>query len=92
MYIEKISTNNTDPNHYDNLWDWWFVNDKEDTNPNLIFELTSEKDENGKYTTNNMYINVYTDEDSSEPIDTIHDTFYRISWVNRKAFTLCKTE
>lgn len=86
LYVERIYTKDIDKNHYENMWDWWFGNKESDAYPDLVFELTADKNSDGKLTTNNMYINVYENENSDTPIDTIKEIGYRKSWCNHKAF------
>lgn len=86
LYVERIYTKDIDKNHYENVWDWWFGNKKFDAYPDLVFELTADKNSNGKLTTENMYINVYEDEDSDEPIDIIKEISWRKSWCEHRAF------
>lgn len=86
LYVERIYTKDIDKNHYENMWDWWFGNKESDTYPDLVFELTADKNSDGKLTTENMYINVYENEDSDEPIDIIKEISYRKSWCEYRAF------
>lgn len=86
LYVERIYTKDIDKNHYENMWDWWFGNKESDTSPDLVFELTADKNSDGKLTTENMYINVYENEDSDEPIDIIKEISYRKSWCEHRAF------
>lgn len=87
LYVERIYTKDIDPNHYGNLWDWWFCAGTEDHNSQLRFELTADKNENGQFTTDSIYINVYANEDAHNPIAVVREISCRKSWINRKAFT-----
>lgn len=86
LYVERIYTDQIDINHYESVWDWWFGAGKNDLNPNLVFEITAEKNIDNKLTTNNMYVNVYANENENEPIERIDSISYRKSWTERRAF------
>lgn len=86
LYVERIYTDQIDINHYESVWDWWFKSGENDSNPNLVFELTAEKNIENKLTTCGMYINVYKNEESNEPIKRIDEIAYRKSWTGRRAF------
>lgn len=67
-YTQNISINDIDTNHYEEIWDYWFEFEVED----FVFELTGTKCDNKiAFIPNEMYINVYEDEDADEPMDII---------------------
>lgn len=84
-YCERIYLHNIDPNHYENMWDYWFGNSSEDEEPDLIFEVTANK-ENGHFTLDELYINVYENDEANDPIAVITEFTYRKSWIGCKGF------
>lgn len=86
LYVERIYTDQIDKDHYENMWDWWFGCKKNDDNPNLVFELTGNKNEEGQFITEDMYINVYAKEYDDTPIDVIENISYRKSWIDMIGF------
>ena len=86
LYVERIYIGDIDMLHYENMWDWWFGNGKSDSYPDLVFECVADKDSDGKLTTENMYINVYENDNSDEPIETIEAINYRKSWCEHRTF------
>jgi len=86
IYSERIYLDMIDTNHYDDLWDYWFGCGAEDKHPNIVFEVTADKDNDGKFTLSNLYINVYVTENDDKPISVITAFSYRKSWCNHKAY------
>lgn len=81
-YCERVFLDQIDTTHYDTLGDWWFStkkneNDTSDIEP--IFEITAEKGTNDEITTNNMYINVYANEDANDWYCQIKGVKVRVS-------------
>lgn len=62
VYLDQI-----DLTHYDGVWDWWF-NSHNEKFPELVFELTADKDKEDKPSIANAYINVYENEDADDRI------------------------
>lgn len=84
-YCERIYPYNIDPNHYENMWDYWFGNSTEDDEPELAFEVTANKVD-GQFTLDNLYINVYENDEANTPIAVITEFAYRKSWIDCKGF------
>ena len=82
-FEERIYIDDVDLTHYDTLWDWWFKSDNKKF-PDLNFELTANKDDDGNISSDGMYINVYEDEDSLQAIKTINKVKWQHSWIERK--------
>lgn len=62
-YSKRIYLDQIDPNHYDTIWDYWFSykgNKK-------CYEVLGNKDEDGKYLTRSLKVNIYADEDANDP-------------------------
>lgn len=94
-YCERVYFDQVDMSHYDTLWDWWFSakkNDKDVSDAELVFEITAEKGDNGEISTNNMYINVYANEDANDWFCQIKGVKVRKSWADSIAFEDTKTE
>lgn len=87
-FIERINMGDVDPNHYDDLWDWWF---SEQNNPGNegkhTFELTADKHKDGNFAMTGMYINVYPfmDDNIIKVIPTA-DIKIHTSWSGTKTF------
>lgn len=79
VYIDQI-----DLTHYDEVWDWWFGSHNENY-PDLNFELTADKDSDGSPSIGNAYINVYEDDESCEPIETIRKVKLQKTLTERKS-------
>ena len=79
VYIDQI-----DLTHYDEVWDWWFGSHNENY-PDLNFELTADKDAYGSPSIGNAYINVYEDDESCEPIETIRKVKLQKTLTERKS-------
>ena len=94
-YCERVYIDQIDITHYDNLWDWWFStkqNGKNISDAEPVFEITAEKDNDGQITTNNLYINVYENENANDWFCQIKGVKVRKSWTDSKAFESTKTE
>lgn len=79
VYLDQI-----DLTHYNGVWDWWFGSHN-DKFPNLNFELTADKDENGNPSLENAYINVYPDDEALEPIEIIKNVKLQKTWMERRS-------
>ena len=79
VYIDQI-----DMTHYDEVCDWWFGSHNENY-PDLNFELTADKDADGNPSIENAYINVYEDDESCEPIETIRKVKLQKTLTERKS-------
>lgn len=84
VFNERIYLDQIDLTHYDNVWDWWFGSNGNKQFPNLNFELTSDKDQDGNPTCGNMYINVYKNDEAMTPLQIITDVSYSRSWAGKK--------
>lgn len=84
-YCERIYLHNIDSNHYEEIWDYWFGNSAEDDEPELVFEVTANKT-CGHFTLDDLYINVYENDDANTPIAVITEFAYRKSWIDCKGF------
>lgn len=94
-YCERVYLDQVDITHYDNLWDWWFSakeNDQDVSDVEPVFEITAEKSDNGEITINNMYINVYANENADDWYCQIKGVKVRKSWADSIAFEETKTE
>lgn len=86
FYSHRIYTNEIEIDHYENSWEYLFQCTEEDVYPGMVFEFNADKNEDGKLTLDNMYINVYEDESDSEPIDVIEKIGYKKSWIKTEGF------
>jgi hypothetical protein len=82
MFIDRVYVDQIDMTHYDNLWDWWF-NSHNSKFPELVFELTADKDANGNPSAKNAYINVYENTNADDPIAVIQDVKLQIILTER---------
>lgn len=83
IFTERIYIDQIDMTHYESCWDWWFGSQNEKF-PKLNFELTADKDENGNISCNNMYINVYKDDNEMTPLETVNKIKWLKSWFEKK--------
>ncbi|WP_239059475.1 hypothetical protein [Bacteroides sp. 224] len=86
LYTERIYTDSIDPDHYEDLWDYWFSAGSEDDEPNIVFEVTADKNSEGQFITENISVNVYTKDNCDHPIETIEEISYRKSWLDFKGY------
>ena len=84
MFESRVYFDQIDLTHYDEVWDWWFESCDDDC-PNLCFELTADKDENGEPSLENAYINVYPDDEALIPIETIRKVKLQKTLIERTA-------
>lgn len=93
QYIERIYLNDVDPDHYEDLWDWWFGDSDSRTQGDVTydFELTANKHADGNFAMTGMYINVYLN-DCDAIIATIptKDIKIHTSWSKTKVFEPCQ--
>ena len=84
-FYERIYLDQIDLTHYDDMWDWWFGSNVNKKFPDLNFELTADKDaEDGSPICDNMYINVYENEDAMIPVKRITNISWVYSQIERK--------
>ena len=81
-FIDRVYVDQIDMTHYANLWDWRF-NSHNEKFPELVFELTADKDANGNPSTKNAYINVYENTNVGDPIAVIQDVKLQIILTER---------
>lgn len=82
-FEERIYVDDIDLTHYDTCWDWWFSS-RNKNYPDLNFELTADKDDDGNISCEGMYVNVYENDDSLTPIKTIDKVKWQYSWIERR--------
>ncbi len=81
-FIDRVYVDQIDLTHYDNIWDWWFGSHNSKF-PELVFELTADKDANGNPSIKNAYINVYENSDTDDTIALIQDVKLQITLTER---------
>lgn len=91
-YFQRIYIADIDMEHYEKVWSEVFGEFNDGANNHddqLVFELVADKYTDVTISLNNMYIDVYENDEADDPFDRItSDIYVRTSWSGRNWFEL----